>query len=151
MYDLMNDIIKKRIQDSLKNKSITATEVEREVGLPLASLRNFLKGRVLEPKFDVIIKVAQYLKIDLADLVSEQNPAEKEEHNKTTTILHEWDRFLFQSAVESVSKHLEENQYKLCYNQVMAIIESAYLYSLEHKNKRIDDDFVAWSIKQIKA
>ena len=151
MYDLMNDIIKKRIQDSLKNKSITATEVEREVGLPLASLRNFLKGRVLEPKFDVIIKVAQYLKIDLADLVSEKNPAEIEEQIKTTNILHEWDRSLFQSAVDSVSKHLEENQHKLCYNQVMPIIESAYLYSLEHKNKRIDDDFVAWSIKQIKA
>lgn len=144
----MNDIIKKKIQKSLKDQSITATEVEREVGIPLASLRNFLKGRVLEPKFDVIIKVAQFLKIDLADLVSHEQPAIEIQSNKTSA-LHEWDKSLFQSAVDSVSKHLAENQHKLCYNQVIPIIESAYLYSLEHKNKCIDDDFVAWSIKQI--
>ncbi|HCU06431.1 MAG TPA: hypothetical protein DIC42_02455 [Holosporales bacterium] len=145
----MNSIVKEKIQEALNHKSLTATEVEREVGIPLASLRNFLKGRVLEPRFDVIIKVTQYLKINLADMLSEEKLTKNAIEKTSSSPLHEWDKNLFQSAVESVSKILEENQYKLCYNQVMPIVESAYLYSLEHKNKRIDDDFVAWSIKQI--
>jgi transcriptional regulator with XRE-family HTH domain len=147
----MNSAVKEKIQEVLNHKSLTATEVEREVGIPLASLRNFLKGRVLEPRFDVIIKVTQYLKINLTDLISEKKIIQDEKEKTSLTAFHEWDKALFQSAVESVSKILEANQYKLCYDQVMPIIESAYLYSLEHKNKRIDDDFVAWSIKQINA
>lgn len=145
----MNDVVKNKIQQALDEQSLTATEAERAIGLPLASLRNFLKGRVVEPRFDMIVKVAQHLNINLSDLLSTDSNENEFLDHKIKDTLHEWDKNLFKDAVDSISLALEQKKYKPCYSQVLPLIESVYLYSLEHKNKSIDNDFVRWVIKQI--
>lgn len=144
---IMHENIKRKINDALHQKGTTATEIEREIGLPFASLRNFLKGRVSEPKFDTIIQAAKYLNIDILDLIL----TEKDQYNSVTEKKTEpviWNGDIFKKSVESVSKIIDTNKNQLCYRQVLPIVEEVYQYALKHQNKKVDDNFTRWVIEK---
>ena len=144
----MHENVKKKINDALYQKGTTATEIERELGLPFASLRNFLKGRVNEPKFDTIIQVAKRLNIDILDLILTDEDTKKNTQKQKTTEIKTWDGELFKNTVDCVSKIIDNKKNNLCYSQVLPIVEEVYQYALTHKNKKVDDDFARWIIQK---
>lgn len=60
------------------------SEVERGAGIPRAALRNFLNGKVKEPRLEIILAAAKFLDIDVNELFL-FSPTKGEEHNPITS------------------------------------------------------------------
>ncbi len=147
----MNDYIKKKIQDALIKKNTNTAEVERATGLANSSLRNFLKGRVNDPRFETIITVAKHLDINIMDLVAsmssnfqeqQDSPPENVEVDSKTT---PWIPNVLKECVDAVAEIVGEN--KSSYEDAIKYVEQSYKYAIEHKQQNVDKDFVKWIIK----
>ena len=55
--------LRKKLSAVMEKRNLTYKEVEAGSGLPVSSLRNFINGLVKDPRLDVIVSVADFLKI----------------------------------------------------------------------------------------
>lgn len=135
-----------KINETLKDKNLSPTEVERDAGLKVGLLRAFLNGRVNEPKFDTVVQVAKVLKIDISELVSGES---------TENIIipidenSNWNETLFKSIIDITIKELKKQSKPIRFQKVMETIEEIYDFSQKYRNGTIDEEFSKWIINKI--
>lgn len=135
-----------KINEALKDKNLSPTEVERDAGLKVGLLRAFLNGRVNEPKFDTVVQVAKVLKIDISELVSGES---------TENIIipidenSNWNETLFKSIIDITIKELKKQSKPIRFQKVMETIEEIYDFSQKYRNGTIDEEFSKWIINKI--
>lgn len=135
-----------KINEALKDKDLSPTEVEREAGLKVGLLRAFLNGRVNEPKFDTVVQVAKVLKIDINELVSIEST--ESVHLPIDENIN-WNESLFKSIIEITIKELNKQSKPIRFQKVMETIEEIYNFSQKHRNGKIDEEFSKWIINKI--
>lgn len=143
---MMYNNLRIKINEALKDKNLSPTEVERDAGLKVGLLRAFLNGRVNEPKFDTVVQVAKVLKIDISELVSGES---------TENIIipidenSNWNETLFKSIIDITIKELKKQSKPIRFQKVMETIEEIYDFSQKYRNGTIDEEFSKWIINKI--
>jgi transcriptional regulator with XRE-family HTH domain len=79
-------ILKEKIVEKLKEKNLSISVLERKAGLSIHTIRNILKGRIKNPRAEVLSSVAEVLECSLLDLITPSSfPTSFEQKNNKTS------------------------------------------------------------------
>lgn len=139
----MNALREKIVQE-IKEKDLTISSVERAAGLSKDVLRNFIRGKVKEPKVDKINTVAKILSIDISAFL---NPEALEEQRETAATCH---RLLLKKCLQAIDDVLSEKDMQASLEDLFVLMNNVYEYHQETPDAPINKQFVRWYLDKHK-
>lgn len=144
-------ILKEAIIEKMRDKNISISVLERKAGLSIHSIRNILKGRIKNPRAEILTAVADVLECSLLDFMppSSFSTRFEQKNNKTNkeNILLENPRFMAACA-NVVASLLEEKTLTLSFEDCFDMIKTLYFYSLPKKPRIPDIKFAKWLLEE---
>jgi len=128
--------LKEQIENRIADKNLSVYALEKKAGLSRSSIRNILKGLSKKPSGEVLIAIAEALDCTAEDLAgpgyTRSNIISSSVKLSTKTRnSHQWNEKLYIESVKSVCSFLPETNLNLKSDQIIALINEIYKYSLE--------------------
>ena len=142
-------ILKEKIIEKMKAKNLSIAKLEKEAGLTIHSVRNILKGRIKNPRAEVLLSVAEALECSLLDFMNPSCLPKISEGKsyiitKKETALDYPDLMMAcTNAIMSLSEEIK----CLCVDDYVEIVKTLYLYSLPSEPKIPDIKFAKWLLE----
>jgi len=137
--------LRKKLSAVMEKRNLTYKEVEAGSGLPVSSLRNFINGLVKDPRLDVIVSVADFLKIDIKDLI---NPSPLDEVKiygwNNEKKIAPMNNNLFLECCEGLVNYSNEKGLRLTYDEALDVINKSYDFSQKYSEGKLDNPFLKW-------
>jgi len=126
-------------------RNLSYKEIETGCGLPTSSLRNFINGLVKDPRLDVIVSVANFLNMDINDLIG-SSPLEESKiygwnNEKKSLPLN---NNLFLECCTCLINYSNEKDLRLTYDEALDVINKSYEFSQKYSEGKIDSPFLKW-------
>ena len=118
-----------QLEKICKEKGISITPMVVDLGLSKGNIRNWKKGTL--PKYETRIKIAEYLKVPIEELMNEQELKERQEFSqrisRITDLIGSKSKlsdFAFEQIIERIveAKELENEYFKLSKHEKDVII-----------------------------
>lgn len=139
--------LRKKLSAVMEKRNLTYKEVEEGSGLPISSLRNFVNGLVKDPRLDVIVSVANFLKIDIKDLI---NPSPLDEVKiygwGNEKKLSPMNNSLFLECSQGLVNYCNEKDLRLTYDESLEVISKSYDFSQKYSEGKLDTPFLKWCV-----
>ena len=133
--------LKQNIQQQLKDRKMSAAELERRAGVPHAVV-NILHGRSKNPSIRVTQALAKQLGCSIEALMGDMPEPPPSESCINTN--HPWQAELFSETVTVIQEYLKSNQLSPDISQVLKCIEEVYQYALGSPEQQVDQRFAKW-------
>lgn len=131
--------LRSTISQAIEENDYSILEVEKKAGIPRDTLRNFLTGRVKEPKIDTIKAVSRLLNIDLQTYFHE-----------ATTQQEKCNLELFEKCFTCVIRYATHHNKDLSFDDVVCLVKKIYIYHKDYSPEIISESFIAWCMDQEK-
>jgi transcriptional regulator with XRE-family HTH domain len=148
----MSAYLQKQLSARIEASNFSVNALEKKAGLKRSAIRNILQGFSKKPSADVLLSIAAALNCTVDDLIGSRGsgdavsssikPASKPRN------LHAWNDALYIEVVKLVSKILHEKDLQLKSEQVIALINESYKYSLDKGSDEVDVDFTKWLVER---
>jgi transcriptional regulator with XRE-family HTH domain len=146
-------ILKEAIIEKMRDKNLSISVLERKAGLSIHSIRNILKGRIKNPRAEILPAIAEVLECSLLDFMppSSFSTSFEQKNNKASkeNILLENPPFMAACAT-AVASLLEEKPLTrpLSFEDCFDIIRIIYFYSLPKEPRMPDIKFAKWLLEE---
>jgi transcriptional regulator with XRE-family HTH domain len=148
-----SNLVRDFLKEVIKEKSITIAEIERRTGLTRLSFRNFIEGKVKEPRADVLLSVAKFLDIDLYYLYElasfDPSSAKVPLINFSTKNQEPCNIALLQECVTHITNTLNKKKISLPFEQIIQLIKKLFHYCEQYTKGKLDESFINWQIDQL--
>ncbi len=137
-------ILKEKIIEKMKAKNLSISKLEKEAGLTIHSIRNILKGRIKNPRAEVLLSIAEVLECSLLDFMRPSClPKTAEEKDNTSTKRGTSLEYpdLMRACANVIISLSEEKKYP-CVDDYVEIVKTLYLYSLPLESNSLPDNFL---------
>lgn len=145
-------ILKEAIIEKMRDKNLSISVLERRAGLSIHSIRNILKGRVKNPRAEILTAVADVLECSPLDLITSSSlPPSFEQKNKETSKKYtplDYPDFMCTCA-NVVASLLEEKALIFSLDDCFDMIKKLYFYSLPNEPRTPDIKFAKWLLEEV--
>lgn len=147
----MSTYLQKQIQNRLDEKKLTVNALERKAGLKRSAARNILQGFSKKPSAEILKAIANVLGCSVDDLIGSDNQGSIPHVTGLSTSgksSYPWNEKLYIESIKSIAKILNEKELNLNFEQVIALANETYRYSMGKKSEQVDKDFMNWLISR---
>lgn len=141
--------IQEQIQERMKEKNLTQTELSRKAGLSPNGIRHILSGDSANPGIETLHAISRLLDCTVDELIgkpkSQTYMSTVMELNKAKTA-HPWKADLYQSCLNEVQEHIKVKNYQPTMEQVAFFVKEAYIYAMEGNSNKADLRFTKWIV-----
>ncbi len=130
--------LRRKIKDIIQEKGLKITSIERASGLSRDVLRNFLCGKVKEPKLEMIDSVIKVLGIEIKSFLDDK---------KKTVPTEQCQINLLKECFDALQQDISEKKLTLSLDNFFQCLKMIYEYHQEN-NISIDQNFVRWCVKK---
>lgn len=145
-----SNVLRKKLAEVIEQKDLSLSKVEKGAGVPRAVLRNFINGKVKEPKVDVILAVSKFLEVDLNELLSESIEPEYISNPQDDVMIEVLDKKMLLDCVKYLIEYTTIKQKVLSIDEALSLIKKTYEYSKKYSNSKLDSSFMEWAIENKK-
>lgn len=144
--------LKHKLEEILREKHLSAIELEKLAGLNAYAVRNILLGRSQKPNVHTVKAIADVLGCSIEELLEEtqinspsKSSSEKKESTSPTPIENP---DLFVEATRIVMNLAKEKKQFLTIAQAFKVIQGVYAFTLKKNFSEPDQDFAEWLLEQ---
>ena len=139
--------IRKKISDKLDERELSYESIERKAGISRFALRNFLVGKVKQPRLDVIVAAAKFLEIAPSEIFGASAAIDNDfEKKKTDEFIIEYDNKLLITCLDYLTKCITLSGKKIDLDSTLDLLKRVYVYSAKYSNENADKAFIEWSV-----
>ena len=136
--------LQKNLKALIEERALSVAEIERQSDLKNGTLRSILLGKSVNPRVDVLDKLARFFDCDIYCLI---DPAGK----KSNSSLNEKANLKILSEFGNLIKEkCEKEDLKIPLSRFYEIQKECYKYSTQNDLQRLDENFLNWSIQKEK-
>ncbi|MBP9692174.1 MAG: helix-turn-helix transcriptional regulator [Alphaproteobacteria bacterium] len=143
-------ILKEKIIEKMKGKNLSISVLERKAGLSIHTIRNLLKGKIKNPRAEILPAIATVLECSLLELIdsssSSSNSWQGNIMNKKNKYLE--DPIFMAACANTVASLLEEKDLILSFESCLDMIKTLYFYSLPKEPRTPDIKFAKWLLEE---
>jgi transcriptional regulator with XRE-family HTH domain len=136
--------LKLQISQAIEEKDFSILEVEKKAGIPRDTLRNFLSGRVKEPKIETIKAASRLLNIDINEHFLNNSSSKKTSHLETCNL------DILEKCCTSIAQYAEHKKKKLSFDEFVNYLKKIYEYHKDYSPENINESFISWCMDQDK-
>lgn len=147
----MSTYLQQQIQSRMQAKKLAIYALEKQAGLKQNAVWNILRGYSKNPRAESLKAIAEALACTIDDLVgpATENSAKI---SLTKAIVpssgsYKWDENLYADAMKLISKSIADKKLDLKLEQVVALINEVYKYSIAKSSDEADKDYVNWILR----
>ncbi len=136
----------------MKEKGLSIAQLERQAGLSIHSVRNFLKGKIKKPRLQFFQAIAAVLECSTMDLLgfsaSTPHPSLSSEamREKKKLLLEDLD--LMQECAFVLLNLLKEKKYQISVEDFFKNLKVFYSYSSYKEPQKVDLRFARWIVEK---
>ena len=142
-------MIKRKIKNTIDHQDLSYSEIEKGAGITRGSLRNFINGTVKEPKLEIIIAVANFLKLDIADMLSDSKDNIKDSYKIRKSPDAVLDEKLLVDCAKGLAEYVMIQKIEIDLEESINIIKKVYNYSVRNNNSILDSSFLEWTLDEL--
>jgi transcriptional regulator with XRE-family HTH domain len=144
-------ILKEKIIEKMKEKKLSISVLERKAGLSIHTIRNILKGKIKNPRAEILPAIAAVLECSLLELIDSSSSSSS--HLQGNNIMNKKNNCLehpiFMAAcANAVASLLEEKTLTLSFEDCFDMIRRLYFYSLPKEPRIPDVKFAKWLLEE---
>lgn len=140
----MKSNIASRIKDYLKEKDISARELEYRAGLGESTIYNILYGKSKKPSITTVTAICDVLGCTFEELVASDDIKENLKSSNNVS----WESDLYIECTKAVVNIFNERDIAPTTYKALDLIKEVYFYSMAQKNKEADLVFAEWLIQK---
>lgn len=136
--------LQKKLNDLIELKALSIAEVERKSGLRNSTLRNILLGKSINPRIDVIEKLAKFFDCDVYKLIDSNEDISNKNQREDA------DLKLLSDFANLIKEKCEKEDLKISLSRFYEIQKECYKYSTQNDLQTLDEKFLNWYIQKEK-
>lgn len=142
-------MIKEKLKNTIDHQELSLSEIEKGSGITRGSLRNFINGTVKEPRLEIILAVANFLKLDIGDMLSvgQENSQDTYKLSKSSNEL--LNEKLLVDCAKGLAEYVSKKKIQLTLEESMNIIKKVYNYSVRNNDFILDRSFLEWTLDEL--
>lgn len=138
----MSTPLQKNLRHRLEENNISANALERKAGLKPSAVQNILQGKSKRPAAELLIAISNELGCAVEDLLSEKKDSRDQKGVK------EWIPTLYVNSLRVVQLELERMKVNLEKQEVLALADEVYTYSVRGSTQFADKRFATWLVSK---
>lgn len=144
-FEMITKIKVDEIRKIIKDKHLSVAAAERKAGLKRNIIQNILYGRSKVPSLKTVQAIADALECNLEEIVDASHILQENKPPQTKT---SWDSDIYSHAVERVTHAADMRGLVTFYEDMIPVINDAYLYAVENDLTTLDDPIINWLLRQ---
>lgn len=140
------EAIKERLALSAAESGLNFAEIIRRTGLPESSVKNLIYGKVANPNYDLVKKLASILEVNPDYLMLETDDPTPIVREEDYTLDKPFDYGLYVDAVTTIKEIADDKSVELPQDKVETLSKKVYYYHRKDDETVIDRKFVEFAI-----